>query len=59
MISFLSLNNIRSRKVKKSRRRRQCAHCGGYISKGDYYVNTEIRYDITIMTFSHHTSCQI
>lgn len=46
------MSSLRSEKIRKSRRKRECFTCGRIIQKGEYYRNIELRYDFRIVTFS-------
>lgn len=51
------LNNIRSEKTQRSRRKRECAECTRKIDKNELYVCKQIRYDKTIISLYYHQMC--
>ncbi len=46
------MKTIRSERVRKTARNRECYNCGMTIKKGEKYLNREIRYDGKIITLS-------
>lgn len=53
------MTSIRQENKKKANRNRECWICNEKILKGTTYVNREIRYDKTIITFSYHETCYV
>ena len=49
--------DVREVKLKKSRRKRQCFACLGFIAKDEKYINHQFRYDFNISTVSFHAEC--